>query len=323
MTRADRDKAAPPRTVPAGTSPGDTLAFGQNPSPELLYELDHAILEHLAWLKAWHRALLCGGDDACALSAQTSALGRFGTWFLQNRDKGLVNQPAIRALAGLDRRLREHGRALAARAAHNPPLPAADYDAFMDEAARFVAEARRLERAFVAAVADLDPLTGIPNRQAMDRDLQREHARALRTSRPCAIALADIDHFKAINDTFGHAGGDRVLAAVADGFAGGLRPYDAVYRYGGEEFLFCLPEASVHAAILVLQRILDALRGRSIPLGEGNSAHVTCSFGVASVAADCTLEESVARADRALYAAKAAGRARVCAWPIETSPPAR
>ena len=290
---------------------------GFDHAPAVVSALDRAISEQFAWLTRWHRALLCGGvADAEALSAAAGTLGGFGTWFLHNQHHGLVNQPAIRALAGLDRRLREHGRALAARAARGAPLAAADYDAFMDQAARFIAEARRLERAFVAAAADLDPLTGVPNRQAMARELQRERARALRTGRPCALGLADIDHFKAINDTYGHAAGDRVLAAVADGFAGALRPYDAVYRYGGEEFLFCLPEASVAEAVGVLQRMLEALRTRAIALpGGGEGVRVTCSFGVAAIAADCDLDETIAQADRALYAAKQGGRARVCAWP--------
>jgi diguanylate cyclase (GGDEF)-like protein len=290
-------------------------------SPELLDELDRAITEHLAWLKAWHRALLCeGGGDVDAVLATAGALSRFGTWFLRNQNEGLVDQPAVRALAGLERRIRGRGRALAARAAAGQPLAAPDYEAWMDDVARFVAEARRLERAFVAAFSDLDPLTGIPNRQAMERDLRRERARALRTARPCAIGLADIDHFKAINDNHGHAAGDRVLAAVADRFAAALRPYDAVYRFGGEEFLFCLPEAGVDDALHVMQRILDALRGRDVPLPGSGAIAVTCSFGVAAIGAAESLEETIARADRALYMAKAAGRARVCAAP--PAPPA-
>lgn len=283
--------------------------------PDLLAALDRAIAEHLAWLTAWHRPVVCGADgDADAAVAAAGALSAFGTWFLRHQHDGLVDQPAIRALAGLERRIRGRGRALAARAVAGQPLPAADYLAWMEDAARFVAEARRLERAFVAAASDLDPLTGIPNRLAMERELGRERARALRTGRPCAIALGDIDHFKAVNDRYGHAAGDRVLAAVADGFAAGLRPYDAVYRCGGEEFLFCLPEAGIADAVPVMQRILDGLRTRAIALPGGGAVTVTCSFGVAAIDAAEGLEQTIARADRALYRAKAAGRARVCAW---------
>ncbi|MFZ1415506.1 MAG: diguanylate cyclase [Defluviicoccus sp.] len=288
---------------------------------DLLSALDLAVQEHFIWLKAWHHALLCGPTEGVvSLSSEASDLGRFGTWFLRNQHLSLVNQPAVRSIARLHEDLRERARALAARAVEGGGLPAADYDAFMDAASAFVLQVRRLERAFTAAFSDVDPLTGVLNRHAMRRELEREHARALRTGRPCALAIADLDHFKAVNDRHGHATGDRVLANAAELFAGGLRAYDSVYRYGGEEFLFCLPEAPIEVARQILQRMLDSLSAHVIPLADGTQIAVTCSFGVAEITPDASIEETIARADQALYAAKKQGRARVCTWPPADRP---
>jgi diguanylate cyclase (GGDEF)-like protein len=288
---------------------------------DLLRELDLALQEHFIWLKTWHRALLCGpAEGVVSLSSEASDLGRFGTWFLRNQHSGLVNQPAVRSIARLHEDLRERARALAARAVDGGDLPAADYDAFMEAASAFVLQVRRLERAFTAVFSDVDPLTGVLNRQAMRRELERERARAVRTGRQCTLAIADLDHFKAVNDRHGHAAGDRVLTAAAELFAGGLRAYDSVYRYGGEEFLFCLPEAPIETARQILERILDALSARPIPLADGTQLAVTCSFGIAEMTPDAGIEETIARADQALYAAKKRGRARVCAWPLADEP---
>ena len=107
---------------------------------------------------------------------------------------------------------------------------------------------------------------------------------------------------------------DRVLVAAAECFLAALRPYDTVYRYGGEEFLFCLPDAPADIAQKILERVLGELRSKSITVHEGRTVSVTCSFGIAQVDADATVDETVKRADRALYQAKNEGRDRVCIW---------
>jgi diguanylate cyclase len=282
---------------------------------EILVELDQALNDHMVWLKVWHRALLCAeAPGAREWSDAPGDLGRFGAWYVRNQHKGLVNQPAIRDLAGLHREMHERAHALVQVARAAASIPRKDYDAFMDTAAAFVIHTRRLEKAFARASSDLDPLTGLHNRQVMSRELERERARALRANRPCCFALADLDHFKAVNDTHGHAVGDRVLVAVAECFLSTLRPYDTIYRYGGEEFLLCLPDAPADIACRILERVLGELRAKSVTVREGLALSTTCSFGVAQVDPDATVEEIVKRADQALYRAKNEGRDRVCVW---------
>jgi len=142
----------------------------------------------------------------------------------------------------------------------------------------------------------------------MNAELAAEYERAVRTDTPCCIALADIDHFKKVNDTYGHGIGDQVLAATAGRFLSQLRPYDLIYRYGGEEFLLCLPNADPKTAAVVLGRLRMALFERAIPLEDNTDLSVSASFGFAQIIGSVPLKEIIAQADQALYQAKQAGR---------------
>lgn len=167
------------------------------------------------------------------------------------------------------------------------------------------------ERAHVriSRLADTDPLTGLPNRRGLAAALDRRAA-AQNRGLSCAILLIDIDHFKAINDTYGHEGGDRVLAEVAARLQGGMRAGDIVARWGGEEFLAVVERADGAAAVTVAERLREAVSGRAFPL-EGCPIAVTVSIGASVVAAgEVKIEAAVARADTALYAAKKGGRNR-------------
>ena len=120
--------------------------------------------------------------------------------------------------------------------------------------------------------------------------------------------MADLDHFKSINDTHGHHMGDQVLSVVSDSFMQQLRPYDSIFRYGGEEFLFCLPDTDLGTAKVVSERVRAAVEAVQIELEDGKALKVTASFGVAQMDVNATLEGTVESADRALYAAKDGGR---------------
>lgn len=278
---------------------------------DILDELERTMGEHLTWLKAWHVALLCdAGSDTAAIDGG----GHFADWYADNRERGLVDQPQIHTLARLDREVRRQASSLARHADSGLPLPRDDYETFMDAWAEFVTRARRLEKAFAAAAADLDPLTGLQNRQAMQRDLAREWNRTRRSGLDCCIALGDLDHFKQINDTYGHPAGDRVLSASAERFLNNVRSYDAVYRYGGEEFLICLPGANLTTARHLLERLRKDLELTPVLMESGQCLSITGSFGVAQMRPGLSVEQTIERADQALYRAKHEGRNRIEAW---------
>ncbi len=160
--------------------------------------------------------------------------------------------------------------------------------------------------------AQRDPLTGLHNRRALDEFFERECARAAREHRPIALALADLDHFKRINDAHGHAVGDEVLRGLAARLAGRMRATDGVFRFGGEEFVLLLPGAGGADALARLAGLCEAVRTEPIATSAGPLA-CTLSVGVAqwSPQRPAGLDQLLHAADVALYRAKAAGRDRI------------
>jgi diguanylate cyclase (GGDEF)-like protein len=162
--------------------------------------------------------------------------------------------------------------------------------------------------ALAEARAATDALTGLPNRRAVQDALKRMIAQSGRTLAPMAVLLLDLDHFKQINDTYGHDRGDAVLAAVGEVLSGALRTSDFVGRNGGEEFIALLPDTGVEGAVEAAEKLRTAIGRLTLP---GIDSPVTTSVGAAVYPHTAADAESLLRlADRALYAAKASGRNR-------------
>lgn len=285
---------------------------------DILRQLDSAVAEHLAWMTRWHRSALCKVEPPTEIvSDHAHYLCGFGSWCDLHHDDPLVAQPAFSALIETHKALHQLAALLAKRAWKDPKVPAQEYDALMERVNRFIDQSHRLQKAFQKVASDLDPLTGAHTRQDMMKDLMRERERASRAKTSCIVAMADLDRFKAVNDTHGHQAGDTVLRQVSNTFLEILRPYDRLYRYGGEEFLFCLPECTVDAALTILDRLRRRIADLVIDIGGGRTLRVTCSFGVTPLSADAPLKAVIDRADRALYAAKEEGRNRVLVWTPE------
>ncbi len=161
-----------------------------------------------------------------------------------------------------------------------------------------------LESDWAAQQAWLDPLTGLPGRRALQQRLQSEISRLRRQGDRCALALLDLDRFKPVNDRHGHLVGDRYLAAFAAALSSRLRSYDAAFRYGGDEFVLCLPQASEQEARSVVERLRAALAHKPLLSADGRELFASFSAGVAALAADKTLGQVMGEADARLYAAK-------------------
>jgi diguanylate cyclase (GGDEF)-like protein len=195
-------------------------------------------------------------------------------------------------------------------AVHPTPLSADESVAItttIAQAAPVLANLRNL--ALADFRANNDALTGLPNRRATEATLKRLVAQANRSVTPLTAVMLDLDHFKAINDGYGHGKGDEVLAAVGAALDSALRASDFAGRYGGEEFLILLPDTSARGGAQLAEKLREIIRSISVP---GIDRPITASLGVADLFQNTGGAGSLVReADRALYAAKAAGRDRV------------
>jgi len=178
----------------------------------------------------------------------------------------------------------------------------------------------------LSEISARDSLTGLYNRWYVMEKIDSEMNRALRHGSPMSVLMLDLDHFKKVNDSFGHSVGDEVLKVVGQVLRESCRVYDVAGRYGGEEFCVVLPETRVGNTKQVAERIRSRLASTELPVGS-SSITVTASIGVAGM--DSVSDEGVVsaaalldRADRALYAAKHHGRNRVELWLPEAPPSA-
>jgi two-component system cell cycle response regulator len=173
-------------------------------------------------------------------------------------------------------------------------------------------EITKADNARLEALAHTDPLTLVLNRRALMSRLAAEVDRARRYESVVTILMIDLDHFKGVNDTYGHPAGDQVLRDVAQLLQHEVRSVDIVSRYGGEEFIVVLPETSTEGAIVFAERIRERIEARMFE-STGHSLLLTTSIGVATFPSErvTTMDELIRRADEALYRAKADGRNRV------------
>jgi diguanylate cyclase (GGDEF)-like protein len=198
---------------------------------------------------------------------------------------------------------------------HEAPLDALDDQRARDSVSQSAAVLANLRNLAIAEMrASTDALTGLPNSRAVQDTLKRMVAQASRSQESMAVALLDLDHFKQINDTYGHGRGDEVLAAVAQAMKGAVRSGDFVGRYGGEEFVIALPDTDLEGALTAAEKIRFGVAQVTLPSIE---RLISASLGVAVLPADGLDTETLLRnADRALYDAKSKGRNRVeCAGP--------
>lgn len=178
--------------------------------------------------------------------------------------------------------------------------------------------ALKRQRDLLARLSNLDGLTGIPNRRALDASLEREWRRCQRSRKPLSVIMTDIDCFKSYNDTYGHLQGDDCLKLVSAALQKTLdRPGDLLARYGGEEFIALLPETDATGAQQVANKMIQAITELDLPhSGSTTCDRITVSIGVATTQPKRTTSSAdlLEAADTALYQAKQGGRNQVCTW---------
>ena len=284
--------------------------------PELrnaVAQLEQAVYSHEQWYKNLVRVLVARlPPDAADLRPDAHERCRFGQWYHSDAAATLREQAAFVALGEAHDRMHASATRLLQRVDDDLPVSVGDLDHFNNLLDLLRLELESLRRDLAEAVENRDPLTDARNRANMLSDLREQHALVRRGLQECALVMIDIDHFKDVNDRFGHAAGDAVLRSIAHWLQANMRLYDRLYRYGGEEFLLCLPQTSVVVAAGMAERLRAGVAERPLQDGAGGpTVQVTASFGVAALDGAEPVEKAIERADAAMYRAKTAGRDRV------------
>ncbi len=279
-------------------------------------QLDAADDAQLRWLLGLLGGLACRDDERMPSGPDPAGPAGFEAWFAAfDRTLRHPSDPLLRQVALQHRAMSDCANALRSRIRDRGITPA-ELDRFADTVVRYHGSLRALERALIQEACMADPLTGAWNRSSLTDRLEAERDRMLRHGGPCSLSMMDLDHFKDVNDHHGHAAGDHVLRTIVDVAKRHLRRYDSIFRYGGEEFLFCMPNIPAREAQIAMDRMREDIAALRLALPDGGAISITASFGVAEIDSDHPIEASVERADRALLAAKNSGRNQVRVWGV-------
>lgn len=278
------------------------FALGQ----DIAHERDGQIAALFEWLQN----VLFQMFDGCLLQLTPLSSSPFGLWLTHRAGLIFEGSPSLAAIEASIARVDSDilPRLTQSHEARN------DLSAPLGELKNSVQEIKFLLTDLFQSVSGLengrDPLTRALNRRFLPTILGREISLATNNGTQLSLMMLDVDHFKAINDQWGHSTGDAVLKQVAEIISDNVRLSDFVFRYGGEEFLIVLVETSAEEAHVVAERIREQLASREIRLPAGGSVRVTASLGLAAFQDHPDYNELIETADKALYDAKNAGRNR-------------
>jgi diguanylate cyclase len=278
-------------------------------------ELEQALFNHDQWCEGLYSTLICRlPTDQRDMEPDAHQKCRFGQWYFGPGSAKLRQHRGFEEIAVEHQRMHQYAATLLMASKNQVPVSLLDYERFVSALKRMRLEIITLKHDIEDALYNLDPLTGVASRIGMLTKLREELEFVKRKVHSCCVAMMDLDGFKIVNDVHGHAVGDQVLITFARHMASCLRPYDKLFRYGGEEFLLC----AVDADLLTGRRIIERIRGELACISHQGSSkgpfYVTVSIGLTLLDPDISVEESIDRADKALYVAKSSGRDRIVVW---------
>jgi diguanylate cyclase (GGDEF)-like protein len=284
-------------------------------SPEtdhFIAELDAAVEAHMNWTRRILRCVVLRtspGEDVLAPMAHT--LCHFGGWFKTNRSlfETLDSEATLR-IEGVHRAMHDAIRTICADVLAARPGQMGDLETFEQSQSELLGLLARFKTLILSNAVRHDPLTGLPLRYGIESDFTLCQKDARRTRNRLYIVMIDADHFKRINDRYGHPVGDVALRHLADVLRATLRASEPLYRFGGEEFLLLMQCKSDSAAEQTARRIVTTVRTTPVQVPNETSLTLTVTLGLAEVGQEEELASAVKRADAALYAGKQAGRDR-------------
>ena len=275
-------------------------------------ELDAAVEAHLNWTR---RVMRCAvlhtspGEDVLDPLAHT--LCRFGRWFVSRQsDFEKISRQNTQQLLTAHQAMHDAIRVICADVLAGRPGQSSNLDVFEQTQAELIELLAKFKTKFLATAARHDHLTGLPLRYGLEEELIQLQKLCQRNKSLLYAVMIDVDHFKRINDTYGHSVGDIALRHLADTLKRNIRPSEPLYRFGGEEFLLLMQTYSPEETALAAERLINVVRGASIMTPQGKPLAMTTTMGLSIVKGDEGLLGVIERADRALYAGKNAGRDR-------------
>jgi diguanylate cyclase len=222
-----------------------------------LKELEQAGYNHDQWAETLFGTLICRlrpDDRDTATDAHHAC--RFGQWYYKSGIVALERHPGFAEIGLEHERMHQYAASLLRASTDGTPISVKDYERFVTALKRMRLEISSVQHDLEGALFNLDPLTGTPSRIEMLSKL-REQREFVRRQHSCAIVMMDLDHFKSVNDQYGHLVGDKVLIGFAHYLMAHLRPYDKVFRYGGEEFLICLADTDLGVGHDIMDRLRE------------------------------------------------------------------
>jgi diguanylate cyclase (GGDEF)-like protein len=275
-------------------------------------ELDAAVEAHMDWARRILRcAVLHSPPGKEMLDPMAHTLCRFGSWFMTNRESlEALDAQAARRVETVHQTMHDAIRAICTQVMSGQPGQNADLEDFEQSQSELIGLLASFKTLILSRAARLDPLTDLPLRYGIENDFSLYQKEARRNRSLLYVAIIDVDHFKPINDTYGHLVGDKVLRHLADTLKRTLRSDEPLYRYGGEEFLWLLKCKSPEEARKSARRVLAAVGTTPVPIDDDEILRLTITIGLAQAGEQEDLSSAIKRADLALYEGKNSGRNR-------------
>ncbi len=287
----------------------------RNRLQEVLNRLDQALYNHKEWHRLLIRNLVCHqSSDQHDLAPEPHTQCRFGQWYYHESDENFKDDKGFTQMGEVHKHLHELAKKLLMTADSGSTITTFDYDSFTNSLDRLQLEIHALKHQLEELIYHRDSLTGAISRIDMLPILREQIELAKRNpQKPGCVVMIDLDDFSHINNTYGHPAGDEVLKSVVQYLTKMLRPYDKIFRYGGEEFLLLFEEVTVSECQAIVERICAGLAKLPVDIGK-EKINITASFGVTMVDPLLSVDEAIRRADEASYAAKSAGKNCVKIW---------
>ena len=287
-------------------------ALTEQETEAVISQVNQAEKNHVEWLARLHEHIICNGplpDNVCDKDAYHHC--QFGQWFYNETSVVVRNTQCYQELGVIHREMHLAARQLIHSWQKNNKIDVNEYQDFISKQHRLLENLTALRENLNITLMSYDNLTGALRRNPFMMLFEKELSQAKRSDATFCITMMDLDYFKKVNDSYGHLVGDKVLQKTSQTISQGLRTYDSLCRYGGEEFIVLLPDTKLDEAKKVLERVRKNVEEQIVDTVEGQKIQVTISAGMTEVDNNKSLSENIDIADKALYKAKSEGRNRV------------